>query len=183
MTVFQRGKLYFFKFLVGSVGLFSFMMIIFQPYLVTVLDGLVTAVSGILGDITGYYSAYYQYDMILISSGNDAVSMYIDYECSGIVEILAFVSMLAFFPMYNFLEKIVYSIIGIVWIFVSNIIRIFIICTLVYYYGNNMFYFAHTIFGRLVFYALSIILYFYVFTKSQIRRQKVGNVSYGDYIE
>lgn len=180
ITVFSRAKLHFFKFLFGSVGLFFFMMVILQPYLVNLLSHSVTTVSGIIGDITGYYEAFYQYSLILIQSGKTAISMYIDYECSGVIEILAFSSLLWFFPLYNILEKIMYSIVGIVWIFTANIIRIFIICMLVYRYGNNMFYFAHTIFGRIVFYFLSIILYFYVFTNSQIKRQKVGNVLYGN---
>lgn len=183
ITVFTRAKLYFFKFVVGSVGLFFFMMVILQPYLVNVLSRSVAAASGIMGDVTGCYQAFYQYSLILIQSGGSAISMYIDYECSGVIEILAFTALLWFFPLYNTLEKIMYNIIGVVWIFLANIIRIFIICVLVYYYGNNIFYFAHTIFGRIVFYALSIILYFYVFTRSQIKRQKVGNVLYGDDIK
>ncbi|ADK13481.1 MULTISPECIES: exosortase family protein XrtG [Clostridium] len=183
ITVFTRAKLYFFKFVAGSVGLFFFMMVILQPYLVNVLSRSVAAASGIMGDVTGCYQAFYQYSLILIQSGGSAISMYIDYECSGVIEILAFTALLWFFPLYNTLEKIMYNIIGVVWIFLANIIRIFIICVLVYYYGNNIFYFAHTIFGRIVFYALSIILYFYVFTRSQIKRQKVGNVLYGDDIK
>lgn len=183
ITVFTRAKLHFFKFVVGSVGLFFFMMVILQPYLVNVLSRSVAAASGIMGDVTGCYQAFYQYSLILIQSGGSAISMYIDYECSGVIEILAFTALLWFFPLYNTLEKIMYNIIGVVWIFAANIIRIFIICVLVYYYGNNIFYFAHTIFGRIVFYALSIILYFYVFTRSQIKRQKVGNVLYGDDIK
>ncbi|OAA86810.1 exosortase family protein XrtG [Clostridium ljungdahlii] len=183
ITVFTRAKLHFFKFVVGSVGLFFFMMVILQPYLVNILSRSVAAASGIMGDVTGCYQAFYQYSLILIQSGGSAISMYIDYECSGVIEILAFTALLWFFPLYNTLEKIMYNIIGVVWIFVANIIRIFIICILVYYYGNNIFYFAHTIFGRIVFYALSIILYFYVFTRSQIKRQKVGNVLYGDDIK
>lgn len=180
ISVLTRAKLYFFKFLIGAVGLFFFMMIFLQPYLVGILSKSVAAVAGIVGDITGFYESFYQYSLILISKGSTTISMYIDYECSGVIEMLAFTALLWFFPVYSTLEKIMYNVAGLAWIFVANIIRIFIICALVYKFGNNMFYFAHTIFGRVVFYILSIILYFYVFTKSQIKRQKVGNVSYGN---
>lgn len=175
LSVFSRGKLHFFKFIVGSVGLFLFMMITLQPYLVAILSRLVSSASGAIGDATGYFQAFYQYSLILIKSGTTTISMYIDYECSGVIEILAFLSLLWFFPLYDTLEKVIYSILGVVWIFAANVLRIFIICTMVYYYGNNIFYFAHTIFGRIIFYVLSVILYFYVFTRSQIKRQKVGN--------
>lgn len=183
LTVFKRANLYFFKFIFGAVGLFFFMIVILQPYLVTVLSELVTAVSGAVGEMTNYYKAFYQYSLILISSGTSTVSMYIDYECSGVIEILAFTSLLWFFPVYNTMEKIMYNIIGVIWIFAANVLRIFIICVLVYYFGNNIFYFAHTILARFVFYGLSIILYFYVFTKSQIKKQRVGDVSYGNDVK
>lgn len=176
ITVLTRAKLHFFKFLIGSVGLFFFMMIILQPYLVYLLSRLVASVSGIIGNVTGYFESFTEYSMIMIRSGNSFISMYIDYECSGVIEILAFNALLWFFPLYNTVEKYMYSVVGTVWIFIANIVRILIICMLVHYYGNNMFYPAHTIFGRIVFYIFSIYLYFYVFTRSQIRRQKVGNI-------
>lgn len=183
ISVLSRAKLYFFKFIIGSVGLFFFTMVILQPYLVTILSQAVAAALGIVGDLTGYFESFYEYSLVLIKSGQSSISMYIDYECSGVIEILAFASLLWFFPLYNVLEKIMYTIIGVIWIFIANEIRIFSICVLVYHYGNNIFYFAHTIFGRIIFYILSIILYFYVFTASQIKRQKVGNFSYGDDIK
>lgn len=183
LTVFKRANLYFFKFIFGAVGLFFFMIVILQPYLVTVLSELVTAVSGAVGEVTNYYKAFYQYSLILISSGNTTVSMYIDYECSGVIEILAFTSLLWFFPVYNVMEKVMYNVVGVIWIFFANVLRIFIICILVYYFGNNIFYFAHTILARFVFYGLSIILYFYVFTKAQIKKQRVGDISYGNDVK
>ncbi|MDF2878385.1 MAG: exosortase family protein [Clostridia bacterium] len=183
LITFERGKLHFFKFVVGAVGLFFFLMIFFEPYLVSVLSRMVTVVSGIVGDATGYYQTFHDYSLIVIARNQEAISLYIDYECAGVIEILAFAALVWFFPIYNTLEKIVVTALGIVWIFMANILRIFTICILVYYYGNNMFYFAHTIFGRVIFYTLSIVLYFYVFTRSHIKRQKVGHVSYGDPIQ
>lgn len=183
LSVFTRAKLYFFKFVIGAIGLFSFLMVFLEPYLVIVLSRLVTVAAGMLGQISGYYTTFHEYALILIAREDATISLYIDYECSGVIEILAFISMLWFFPIYNTLEKLVGSLIGAVWIFIANIIRLFVICTLVYYYGNGIFYFAHTIFGRVIFYVLSILLYFHTFTRAHIKRQKIGRVSYGDHIK
>ena len=180
ITVFHRGKLHFFKFVLGSVGTFSFLMYLFEPYLVSVLSRIVILTTGVIGEKTGYFEAFYEYSLVLIQTNQEAISLYIDYECSGVIEILAFVSLICFFPVYNTFEKGIGCILGSLWIFISNVLRIFVICSMVYYYGNDMFYFAHTIFGRLVFYILSIILYFYTFTKAHIKRQQVGRVLYGD---
>lgn len=178
LWVFHRAKLDFFKFLAGSVGLFIFMMLWLQPILTVPLTKLVAATSGLIGEVTGMYDSYFQYSMLFISQPEGSISLYVDYECSGIIEILAFTALLWFFPVYNILEKFVVNIVGILWIFLANILRIFTICTLVYFMGNEIFFFAHTILGRLIFYGLSIALYFYVFTRSQIIRQKVGNFKY-----
>lgn len=178
LWVFKRGNLEFFKFVFGSVGLFVFMMFWIQPIVTAPIARIVAAVSGVLGKLTGMFESYYQYGLLFINRSSGALSLYIDYECSGIIEIMAFTSLLWFFSVYNFVEKVIINLSGILWIFAANVLRIFIICLVVYIFGNNAFYFAHTILGRLVFYGLSILLYYYVFTRSQIIRQKVGNFNY-----
>ncbi len=179
LWVLERTKLYFFKFCIGSVGLFFFLMLWVQPFVMQPLSMGVTAVTGILGNLTNMYDAFYQYSILFIPKNTTSVSLTIDYECSGVIEIMAFSCMLWFFPLYNVAEKLIINSVGITVIFIANVLRLFIICALIYYFGNNIFYFAHTIFGRIIFYIFSIILYFYVFTRSHIIRQKVGNFSYG----
>lgn len=178
--VLWRAKLTFFKFLVGSVGMFVLLMLLLQPILTAPLSKAVAAVTGLIGEWTGAFYSYYQYSLVFIRHGADSISLYVDYECSGIIEIFAFSSLLWFFPLYSIVEKLVVNIIGIIWIFLSNIIRMTSICLLVYFFGNDIFFFAHAIFGRIIFYTLSIILFFYVFTRAQIMKQRVGKFRYGD---
>lgn len=180
LIVLNRSKLTFFKFLVGSVGLFVLLMIFIQPILTVPLSKAVAASTGLIGNLTGAFYSYYQYSLIFIRFGSESISLYVDYECSGVIELFAFSSLLWFFPLYTSIEKLVVNIIGIIWIFASNIIRLTCICLLVYVFGNDIFFFAHAIFGRIVFYGLSIILFFYVFTRAQILKQKVGRFSYVD---
>ncbi len=176
----RRAKLKFQEFLIGSVGLFVFLLIWVQPVVTAPLTRIVALVSGEIGNLTGLYDSYYQYSMLFIPKSTAAVSLYIDYECSGVIEMTAYISLLLFFDVYNVSEKIVLSIIGVLYIFMANVIRIFLICGMIFIWGNDIFYFAHSIFGRLVFYALSVALYFYVFTKSQIVRQRVGSFSFSE---
>lgn len=177
--VLSRTGLHFFRFVIGSVGLFFFLMFWVEPLIMKPLSMAVTAVAGVLGDIFGMYDSYYQYSILFIPKNTTSVSLAIDYECSGIIEIMAFNCMLWFFPLYNITEKLIVSCVGIVIIFLANVLRIFAICALIYLFGNEILYFAHTIFGRIIFYFISIVLYFYVFTRSHVIRQKVGNISYG----
>ena len=168
LTVLKRGKLEFWYFCVGSIGLFLFMLIWLQPLLTTPLTKGVTLVAGIIGQLTTLYDSYFQYSILFIRNAGQVISLYIDYECSGIIEIMAFSALLWFFPVYKFYEKIVVNIVGFLYIFLANVLRIFVICVMIHIWGNDIYFLAHTVFGRILFYALSVALYFYVFTKSQI---------------
>ncbi|MBP3338764.1 MAG: exosortase family protein XrtG [Lachnospiraceae bacterium] len=178
LWVCDRAKLKFHKFVIGSVGAFVFMLIWIQKLVTAPLTKFVAYVAGVVGELTGMYDSYYEYSMLFIPKNTAAVSLCVDFECSGVIEMMAFLALLWFFDVYSKKEKIKYSLMGIVFIFGANVIRIFTICFIIYFGGNNWFYFAHSIFGRLIFYVLTVILYFDVFTKAQIKRQKIGSFSY-----
>ena len=178
LSVFTRGKLYFYQFIWGSVGLFVFMMMWIQPVAIRPLTNLVCSAAGVAGRMTGFYESYSEYSMLFVQHGSEAISLCIDYECSGIIEMMAYVSMLAFFRVYDWMQRIILSVLGCMMIFFANIIRLFVIGTTIYYFVNDAYYIAHTIVGRIIFYALSVILYYYIFTKSQIVKQKIGGFHY-----
>ncbi len=178
LSVFTRGKLYFYQFIWGSVGLFVFMMMWIQPVAIRPLTNLVCSAAGVAGRMTGFYESYSEYSMLFVQHGSEAISLCIDYECSGIIEMMAYVSMLAFFRVYDWMQRIILSVLGCMMIFFANIIRLFVIGTTIYYFGNDAYCIAHTIVGRIIFYALSVILYYYIFTKSQIVKQKIGGFHY-----
>ena len=69
---------------------------------------------------------------------------------------------------------------GVAAIMLANVLRIVLICEIVHFLGTDAFSVAHTYVGRLFFYAVTVLLYFYVFTKSQVVSMKVGGFLYGD---
>lgn len=178
LWVCYRVGLKFHKFVIGSVGAFIFMLVWIQGYITAPLTRFVAYVAGVVGELTGLYDSYYEYSMLFIPKSTAAVSLVVDFECSGVIEMMAFLALLWFFDVYSKKEKLKYSLVGIIYIFGANVLRIFVICLIIYLGGNDWFYFAHSIFGRLVFYALTVVLYFDVFTKAQIKRQKIGSFSY-----
>lgn len=174
----KRADMGVWYFLFGSVGFFVFAMILVEPVVVAPLQKAVSAASGMLGELTGVYDSYFQQGILFVQNGGESLSLYIDFECSGVIELLAFLALLWFFPVYALHEKLVVSVIGTFVIYIANVFRIFFICVLIYLFGNDIYFFAHTIFARIFFYACSVLLYFYVFTKPQIVRQKVGAFHY-----
>ena len=178
LTVFKRKKLEFFYFILGSVGMFLFAFIVFRNIMTDVLTTLTCYLTGVIGNALGFFKAYTAHAILFIENMDGPISLYVDFECGGVIEILVFISLISFFSVYKLREKILISLVGIVWIIAANIIRLFSICLIINQFGNESYYIAHTIVGRLIFYMLSIILYFYVFTRAQIRRQRVGEFGY-----
>lgn len=179
LSVLKRGKMGFYHFLLGSVGLF-FIMLCITPYVKDFFISSFVGSIGWIGEMTGLYSSYAEYGMLFISRGETMMSLYVDMECSGIIEMMVFVAMISFFPAYNLWGKIKTTVIGLLLICVFNFIRIFVIVALIFNFGSYIYSFAHAIIGRLIFYVLILVLYFYVFTRKQILTQKVGKFSYED---
>lgn len=181
LRVLKRGELHFWRFLVGSVGMFILLMILVRPVMTQPLAQAVAAVSGLFGSLTGTFTAYFKYGILFIEAATGAITLQIDFECSGIIEIMAFLSLLTFFKVYDVKERIFVGIVGTAYIMLANALRIIVICEMIYYIGPKAYHMAHTLVGRLVFYGLSILLYFYVFTKPQIIRMRIGKFNYGNH--
>ena len=178
LRVLNKSKLNFWHFLVGSAGAFILMLLFLQPVLTQPFARIVALLAGLPGKIGDIYSAHYKYGVIFIESAAGAISLKIDFECSGIIEILAYLSLLIFYRVYTVYERVYVGVLGVVAIVLANALRITVISLMIYFGGVDMYHIAHTFIGRFVFYGLSVILYFYVFTKPQIIKQKVGSFQY-----
>lgn len=184
LSIFKRKNLSFFYFLVGSVGLFVFLFVILEPFATVPLAKLVCSLTGLVGEATGIFTAYSSYGILFIENVvGGPVSLYIDFECAGLVEILVYVSLLLFFTAYSWYEKIWVGFLGILAIMAANVLRLTAICIMIYVGGNEVYYLAHTIVGRLLFCLFAIMIYFYVFTRRQIKQQRVGEFSYNEKVD
>lgn len=180
LSVFHRGQLRYFEFLVGSVGFFLLSMWLIQPILLESLREFVASAAGAIGELFGFYQAFDGFHMLMVQPQGslDSLFLYIDYECSGVIEMMAFMSMLLFFEVYTRAERVMLSLAGCLAIFLFNVLRLFAICIMIYVGGNDVYFIAHTIVGRVIFYVLTILLYYIVFTKAQVIKQKIGGFTY-----
>ncbi len=178
LRVLRKAGLKFWRYLLGSCGIFLILLILVRPWLVLPLARLIAAIAGIFGKVTGFYQAYYRYGVIFIESLNGAITVNIDLECSGFIEISAFISLLAFYGIYNIPERIYIGVVGTLYTMLTNALRIAVICTMIHFLGTDYYYVAHTIVGRIVFYVLQVILYFYIFTKPHVLKMKTGDFGY-----
>lgn len=170
LSVLKRAKLTAFSFIIGSIGLFFILMAISSPYWIWFFTHDVINGVDWFGRLTGMSQTYVKYGLVYIVNGSSPVTMSIDYECSGIIETMAFVSLLAFYPTYTHKEKVFYLILGVLWIYLANVFRLIIVIVVVHLGGAGVFYLAHSILGRVAFYLLIIALYYNVFTYSRLSR-------------
>lgn len=178
LAALRRAKLNAWHFLWGSAGVFILMMLIVQPVAAQPLARVVSALAGVVGGIGDTFTAYFKYGIIFINTATGSLTLTVDFECSGIIEIMAFLSLLLFFDVYTPLEKVIVAISGFAAILFFNAMRIVLICLSVHFFGMGAYHLMHAIVGRLFFYTFSVVLYFYVFTKPQIIKMKVGSFSY-----
>ena len=178
LHVLKKAKLFFWRFIIGSAGLFVFLMFFVMPYATTPMSQAVAGIAGVFGRLFGFFTAYYKYSVIFVESARESLTLTIDFECSGVIEVFAYLSLLVFFNVYSVREKWIVGAAGTAFLIMANVLRVVVICTIIHFFGNASYYVAHTYIGRILFYALSVALYFYVFTKSQILRQKVGGFTY-----
>lgn len=177
LSVFKRGKLIFFQFMLGCAGLFFFVLnfigLYKYPFIYDFTSGL-----KYIGDFTGIYQTYPKYSTLFIDYKNTVISLYIDLECSGLLEIITFICITVFLPFFKITEKIKWCLFGAFIITIFNYIRLLTIIIIVRLCGVSVFGLAHSVIGRLIFWVLMICLFFHVFTKTQLKRQKVGSFSY-----
>lgn len=178
LRVLRKAGLKFWRYLLGSCGIFLILLILVRPWIVLPLARLIAAIAGIFGKVTGFYQAYYRYGVIFIESLNGAITVNIDLECSGFIEISAFISLLTFYGIYNVPERIYIGVVGTLYTMLTNALRIAVICTMIHFLGTDYYYVAHTIVGRIVFYVLQVILYFFIFTKPHVLKMKTGDFGY-----
>ncbi len=168
LSVLKRARLSAFYFIVGSAGLFFILMALSDPYWVWFFTHAIIHGVSWLGKLTGWCEVNMKTGLVYIVNAGNPVNMSIDFECSGIIETSALISLIAFFPTYVRKEKIFYAIFGTIFIYLSNLIRLGSVVLIVHFQGGNSFFMAHSIVGRVIFYVLVIMLYYHVFTYSQL---------------
>ena len=141
-----------------------------QPTLLgVVLTQLVIKVVDLFGSFANVTEEFSKYSLIVIHSANEQMSLYVDYECSGVIETAAYLGLLTFYPLYNRQEKCFMPFWNAVD-FASNVIRLLFVVAFVHFGGSDAYFLAHSILGRLFFYGLVITLYYHTFTYSQVAR-------------
>ncbi|MEG0297400.1 MAG: exosortase family protein XrtG [Clostridium sp.] len=177
VVLFRNLKFDFFKFIAGSLGLFIILVVFFRAPLEELLINGLSYILNIIGDSTSLFNVIKEYGIVMVEGKHGGMlNMLITYQCSGIIELMVFSCLAIFFPFISTFKKIGVLIIGNLYLFVCNIIRILFIVAMVKVVGVESYEITHMILARILFFFLTVLLYYKVFTKNQLRNQQVGEV-------
>jgi len=172
----KKMKMNFFKFMIGSLGLFTIAMVFLSGFLEMGLSLAIANSLKVLENLTHYFQVFAGNSIITMDTKSGIISMLINYECSGVIEMLVFTSLAIFFPFGSVLRKAFSIVMGNVYIYISNIIRIMSIIFITKTFGAEAYYVAHTLVARIIFFAFMLLLYYFVFTFTQLKYQNVGDI-------
>jgi exosortase family protein XrtG len=90
-------------------------------------------------------------------------------ECSGLLEMSVLSGLLLFYPAWPLGKRAGLTLLGLLTTFCANVVRIVLIILILHTLGKRSIFVAHTIAGRLVFFALVAGIYWFILTRSTIR--------------
>ncbi|TVV31532.1 exosortase family protein XrtG [Weissella cibaria] len=163
----------------GVVGTFFIIISLANNNVISFLMRLNTSGAGVVGMLTGFYTVAPTLGIIHIVSGQSAINLFITYECSALIELAAYIALVLFFPFFkNFQQRLKLLGFGVLYLLLANMLRLTVTALIIHFLGLPSLIWAHVIVGRLIFYVLTIILYFYVFTRSQVLHIKIGRFDF-----
>lgn len=172
LIMFHQLKMIAFKFFVGSVGFFFITTIFFKNLIENFFSNISFSILSLLSTPTNIFDAYQDVQSVLVSTSTGILSMNLTYECSGVIEILVFISLILFYPISSYLKKVSLLFIGLISLILANVVRIMFIISMSKFFGLEVYSFVHLFFARVLFFVLSALIYYFIFTKVQIKDYK-----------
>mgnify|MGYP001556064424 CR=1 FL=1 len=96
-------------------------------------------------------------------------ALQIGVESSAILEISVLISLIIFYPGWSLRERGWRIAAGIALTWLANLIRMLIIVLMLHFLGKDVLVLAHTFLGKLVFFAMTIAIYWYLITLPSLK--------------
>ncbi|MEW6770217.1 MAG: exosortase family protein XrtG [Bacillota bacterium] len=181
-AILRRHRIWPFYYIWGAVG-FTFIMVLFfqgslLEYQVEYRTGMIVhRLLRCLDIVTYVFDKAPGTLLVLIKMDESWTTIDIDIESSGLLELCIFLGLVLFYPAYRPASKLLFSLAGVASVYLFNLLRLVLVVVAIYCGGRNMSFIAHTLFGRLVFFVLIVVLYWYVFTRPSLKkvREYVGS--------
>ena len=172
---FRLNRIWLIYYIVGSVGM-AFLIIFvgratgIEPGLQALVAAGVHAASGLFDLPTQVFRAAPGAILVLVVSQDVGWTMLqVTVESSGLLETGVISGMLLFYPGWSLRRRIIFTICAILATYIANIVRLMVIVLTLHEMGKSSLLISHTIVGRAVFFALVILIYWYLMTRPTLR--------------
>ncbi|NLW91914.1 MAG: exosortase family protein XrtG [Syntrophomonadaceae bacterium] len=165
-----KNRIWIFYYIWAAVGMTIIAILLLRgspvEYAIEQWTGLILHYSlGLVGIKTMVFDKSPGTVLVLLALENSWTCIDIDIECSGLLESCVLLGLLLFFPIGNRRTKIFQAVAGLAALYSANLVRLYTIVAIINIWGRNAMYIAHTLIGRLVFFILAVIIYWYLFTR------------------
>ena len=173
IKTFNDLKMLAFKFYTEAIGLFGITIAFFKNY----IGHVIIFYTNNLINLINKYIHVFSNNLVNLSLDNkNHMILNILNQDIEIISIIAFSSLIIFFPYANLLKRIFYFIIGNSIILLINVLNIFFVGLLIKLIGGSTHEMICLIISKVIFFIMVMILYYYTFTKIQLKYQKVGEI-------
>jgi exosortase family protein XrtG len=93
----------------------------------------------------------------------------IGLECSGLLESAVLLGLVGFFPAYTFRRRMALVVVALAATLVANVLRMMVIVAAVAMLGQDWLDFAHVVLGRVAFFGMAVIIYWYAITRPTLQ--------------
>ncbi|WP_029215095.1 exosortase/archaeosortase family protein [Kallotenue papyrolyticum] len=108
--------------------------------------------------------------VMVISQEIGWTALQVGVESSGLLELSVLTALLALYPGWSWRERGVLILGCAVLLIAANILRVLIIVALLHYLGKEALLLAHTIIGKVVFFGLTLAIYWLAITAPTLRQ-------------
>lgn len=175
IQTFSDLKMLAFKFYTGSIGLFLMAIFFFRRPLEHITK---YSLFNLLTCISKYTHLFiFKNNLIYIPNVSGHVfSINVNNQDVGMITMLVFSALIVFFPYISLSRRVLYFIFGNMAILFIDLFRIVLITELTKLFGVDSYNFDYMVLSKIVFFVMIMILYYFAFTKTQIRNQRVGEI-------
>ena len=175
VKMFHDLKMTAFKFYFGSIGLFFILLFFFRTYLEQGFKILLFYSLLFLSNLTHIFYLNNLSDVI-VNVNNLTYSVNFSLQASTFISMTVFKSLICFIPLLALKKRINLFFLGNILIFLINILKSFTVISLIKLFSTYSLVIDFDVIGKLIFFVLVIMLYYFIFTKAQIKNQKVGEL-------
>ncbi len=107
--------------------------------------------------------------MLVVVQREGWTALQIGVESSALLEISVLVGLLSFYPGWSIPNRLWRMLMGIALTWLANLVRMLIIVLMLHFLGKEVLIIAHTFLGKLVFFVMTIAIYWYLITVPSLK--------------